>query len=65
MENKMKKNFQNRFECSVVKNEHPCNSEEEVGTTIALSKKMGELQSQFRAKSSLSKIATQDFVITA
>ena len=64
MENKMKKDFQNMFECSVVKNEHPCNSKEELSATIALNEKMKKLQSQFHAKSILSKIAAQEFVVT-
>ncbi len=63
----MDKNIQNLFGGGldkIIKNQLPCNSEEDVRATNALNEKMVKLQSQLRMKLALSKVAAKEFVIT-
>ena len=58
---KFKRIFEKNLE-GTVSNSHLCNNPKDVEATIAINKKMKKIESEFRSKSIMSKMATRDFV---
>ena len=59
--NKFNRIFERNLE-GIVSNSHPCNNPEDIEATIAINMKMEKIESEFRSKSIMSKMATRDFV---